>query len=83
MNPVIDKMEYFVMIVNGFWPFTIVAKNFIFLGFLDLLCTVIHLLQKTNEGNTTAAKKGVKKVFYINLPRDLNIIFWFLSSVNF
>ena len=41
------------------------------------------MLQKTNEGSTTAAKEGVKKVFYINLQHDLNIIFWFLSSVNF
>ena len=28
-------------------------------------------------------KRGVKKVYYINFRRDLNIIFWFLSSVKF
>ena len=67
MNPVIDKMEHFVTIVNCFQIFTVVTKNVIFLGFLDLLCTVIPLLQNTNEGNTTAAKEGVKNVFYINL----------------
>ena len=35
----------------------------------------MHLLQNTNEGNTTAAKEGVKKSFLQNLRRDLNIGF--------
>ena len=72
MKPVLDKMEYFMVIVSGFQLFTIVTKNFIFLGFLDLFCTVINLLQKTNEGNTKARKEGIKKFFYINFQPDLN-----------
>ena len=41
------------------------------------------MLQKRNEGNTATATEGVKKLCYINLRHDLNIIFSFLSSVNF
>ena len=51
--------------------------------FIDLFCTVINLLHKRNEGNITAATESVNKVFYISLRRDLNIIFSFLSSINF
>ena len=37
MNPVITKMEHFAIIVNGFYPFAIVAKSSILnvVGFLD------------------------------------------------
>ena len=64
MNPVIDKLGYLRIIVNYFELFTIVSKSFIFLGFLDPFCTVIPLLQNTNDSNTTAMKEVVKKVFY-------------------
>ena len=50
----------FMIIVNSFKLFTIFAKNFIFFGFLDRLCTAINLLQNTIKGNTTAAKESVK-----------------------
>ena len=37
MNPVITKMEHFTIIVNGFYPFAIVAKSSILnvVEFLD------------------------------------------------
>ena len=37
MNPLITNMEHFAIIVNGFYPFAIVAKSSILnvVGFLD------------------------------------------------
>ena len=68
-----------MIIVSSFQLFTIVTKT----SFLDPLCAVINLLQKRNDGNSTAATEGVKNVFSMTLQRDRNIIFCFLSSVNF
>ena len=58
-------------------------KSSIFLRFLDPLCTVLHLLQKTNQGNITAVKDDVKKVFYRIWDVIWTLIFWFLSIAIF
>ena len=59
------------------------SKSSIFLRFLDPLCTVLHLLQKTNQGNITAVKDDVKKVFYRIWDVIWTLIFWFLSIAIF
>ena len=82
MNPAIAKMEYFAIKDNNIYLFTIVAKSSIFLGFLDLLCTIIHSLQNTKECNTKAAKEVIKKVFWRICGMIWTLIFWFLSSSN-
>ena len=51
MNPVITKMEHFVIIVNSFKPFAIVAKSSI-LNVVGFLNSVISLLQKQKAGSS-------------------------------
>ena len=51
MNPVITKMEHFVIIVNDFKSFAIVAKSSI-LNVVGFLNSVISLLQKQKAGSS-------------------------------